>query len=66
MALALDYFFSLRSPYSYLSVPRIATLEREHELDVAVRIVLPLAVRDDRIDLLIWRLEQAGMQRRQP
>jgi 2-hydroxychromene-2-carboxylate isomerase len=47
MALALDYFFSFRSPYSYLSVPRIVELQREHELDVTVRIVLPLAVRDD-------------------
>jgi 2-hydroxychromene-2-carboxylate isomerase len=44
--LDVDFFFSFRSPYSYLSVPRIRALALAHpELAIHVRIVLPLAVR---------------------
>jgi 2-hydroxychromene-2-carboxylate isomerase len=45
MALAIDLFWSFRSPYSYLVTGRIVQLAREYEVDVAVRPVLPLAVR---------------------
>jgi len=44
---AVDLFWSFRSPYSYLATPRLATLAREFEVDIRVRVVLPLAVRVD-------------------
>ena len=47
MALAVDVFWSFRSPYSYLATPRLVALAREYDLDVNVRVVLPIAVRID-------------------
>jgi 2-hydroxychromene-2-carboxylate isomerase len=46
MTLALDVFWSFRSPYSYLATGRLVELEKHYDLEVAVRPVLPLAVRD--------------------
>jgi len=46
MTLSIDLFWSFRSPYSYLATPRLRALAAEYELDVAVRPVRPLAVRD--------------------
>ena len=46
MALALDLFWSFRSPYSYLATPRLVELARDFDVDVRVRPVLPLALRD--------------------
>lgn len=45
MALAVDVFWSFRSPYSYLATPRLVALAREWDVDVRVRVVLPIAVR---------------------
>jgi 2-hydroxychromene-2-carboxylate isomerase len=45
MRLAVDVFWSFRSPYSYLATPRLVELARDYELDVDVRVVLPIAVR---------------------
>jgi 2-hydroxychromene-2-carboxylate isomerase len=45
MTLSVDLFWSFRSPYSYLATPRLRALQREHDVDVNVRVVLPLAVR---------------------
>ena len=45
MTLAIDVFWSFRSPYSYLATPRLVALEAEYALDVNVRPVLPIAVR---------------------
>ena len=45
MALDVDVFWSFRSPYSYLATPRLVRLAHEYEVDVHVRIVLPIAVR---------------------
>ncbi|MCG8588870.1 MAG: DsbA family protein [Proteobacteria bacterium] len=45
MPLALDVFWSFRSPYSYLATPRLATLAERYELEVRLRPVLPIAVR---------------------
>jgi len=42
--LAIDVFWSFRSPYSYLATPRLVALARAYELDVRVRVV-PLAIR---------------------
>jgi 2-hydroxychromene-2-carboxylate isomerase len=46
MSLQVDLFWSFRSPYSYLAVPRVAALEAEYEVEFRVRPVYPLAVRD--------------------
>ncbi len=43
--LSVDVFWSFRSPYSYLATPRLVRLAAEYELDVNVRVVLPIAVR---------------------
>lgn len=45
MTLAIDVFWSFRSPYSYLATRRLVQLAAEYDLDVRVRPVLPLAVR---------------------
>jgi 2-hydroxychromene-2-carboxylate isomerase len=47
MPLAIDVFWSFRSPYSYLATPRLVGLARDYDLDVRVRVVLPIAVRID-------------------
>jgi 2-hydroxychromene-2-carboxylate isomerase len=44
--LEVELYWSFRSPYSYLATPRLVALERDHELAVRVRPVLPIAVRD--------------------
>ena len=41
----VDLFWSFRSPYSYLVTPRLIELERDHDAQVTVRPVLPIAVR---------------------
>jgi 2-hydroxychromene-2-carboxylate isomerase len=38
-------FWSFRSPYSYLATGRIVDLTKRYDVDVNVRIVLPIAVR---------------------
>ncbi len=48
MTLSIDVFWSFRSPYSYLATPRLVDLSESVDLDVRVRPVLPLAVRDPR------------------
>jgi 2-hydroxychromene-2-carboxylate isomerase len=45
MSLNVDVFWSFRSPYSYLATPRLVALEREYDLDLHFRPVLPIAVR---------------------
>ena len=45
MSLAVDVFWSFRSPYSYLATPRLVALARDYDVDVNVRVVLPIAVR---------------------
>ncbi len=43
--LTYDLFWSFRSPYSYMVVPRLLALERDFEVTCRVRPVYPLAVR---------------------
>ncbi len=43
--LSIDVFWSFRSPYSYLATPRLVRCAAEYELDVKIRVVLPIAVR---------------------
>lgn len=45
MTREVDLFWSFRSPYSYLVVPRLLELERDWDARVKVRPVLPIAVR---------------------
>lgn len=41
----IELYWSFRSPYSYLATPRLAEMERDYDLAIAVRPVYPLAVR---------------------
>ena len=45
MMLAADLFFSFRSPYSALAIGRYRELEEDHTVDIALRPVYPLAIR---------------------
>ncbi|TGY88860.1 2-hydroxychromene-2-carboxylate isomerase [Marinicauda algicola] len=47
MSLTLDLFWSFRSPYSYLATPRLRTLQEAWDLDIRVRPVRPLILRED-------------------
>ncbi len=46
MTLTADLYFSFRSPYSYLAVGRYRRLTQTHDVDIALRTVLPIAIRD--------------------
>jgi 2-hydroxychromene-2-carboxylate isomerase len=41
----LDFFFSFRSPYSYLAAPRAFALSDRYAVDVVFRGVIPMAMR---------------------
>ena len=45
MTLSADLYFSFRSPYSYLSIGRYRATTEEYDVDIALRPVYPLAVR---------------------
>lgn len=45
MTLQFDYYFSFRSPYSYLSTPMVAALTERYDMAPRMRVVLPIAVR---------------------
>ncbi|MEP7210255.1 MAG: DsbA family protein [Alphaproteobacteria bacterium] len=45
MTLAFEFYFSFRSPYSYLATPKIAALRQAWDVEVNLRPVLPIAVR---------------------
>lgn len=46
MALVVELYWSFRSPYSYIILPRIAWLEAEHRVSIDLRIVHPAAIRN--------------------
>lgn len=46
MSFTIDVYWSFRSPYCYLALDRILAMHRDYDVDVAVRPVYPLAVRD--------------------
>jgi len=46
VSLHVDLFWSFRSPYSYLVLPRTCALVRDFDVEVHLRPVYPLAVRD--------------------
>ena len=41
----IDFYFSYRSPYSYLILPRMLKLKNEYNIDINFKIVYPLAIR---------------------
>ena len=43
--LTADLYFSFRSPYSYLAIGRYRDLAATHAVDIALRPVYPLAIR---------------------
>ncbi len=45
MTLSVDLFYSFRSPYSYLALPRMLKLVADYDATVNLRPVYPLAVR---------------------
>ncbi len=45
MTLEVDFYFSFRSPYSYLAIPQVEALANEYDLRFNMRIVRPIAVR---------------------
>lgn len=45
MTLTADLYFSFRSPYSYLAIGRYRELSETHDVDITLRPVYPLAVR---------------------
>lgn len=45
MTLTAELYFSFRSPYSYLSVGRYRAMTEEFDLNIALRPVYPLAIR---------------------
>ncbi len=46
MTLSADLFWSFRSPYSYLATKRYRALTDEYDLEINVRPVYPLAIRE--------------------
>lgn len=45
MTLAFDFYFSFRSPYSYLATPQVEALLARYDIVPRMRFVLPIAVR---------------------
>jgi 2-hydroxychromene-2-carboxylate isomerase len=46
MTLTADLYFSFRSPYSYLAIGRYRAMVEEWDVDIALRPVYPLAIRE--------------------
>ena len=46
MTLSIDLYWSFRSPYSYILLPRIIGLQRDFDLGVDLRVVHPAAIRN--------------------
>ncbi|UOR08394.1 2-hydroxychromene-2-carboxylate isomerase [Qipengyuania flava] len=46
MTLTAELYFSFRSPYSYLAVGRYRAMTEKYDLDIALRPVWPLAIRE--------------------
>jgi 2-hydroxychromene-2-carboxylate isomerase len=49
MTINADLFFSFRSPYSYLAIGRYRQMCEDYDLAIALRTVLPIAIRDPAI-----------------
>lgn len=42
----VDFYFSYRSPYSYLILPRVLDLKNNYKVDINFKLVYPLAIRE--------------------
>ncbi len=47
MTLSIDLFWSFRSPYSYLATQCLVDISKSYDININVRPVPPLAVRDN-------------------
>jgi 2-hydroxychromene-2-carboxylate isomerase len=47
----IDFFFSFRSPYSYLAAPRVFALADAYDVEIAFRGVIPMAMRGQAVPL---------------
>ncbi|MEQ1492566.1 MAG: DsbA family protein [Terricaulis sp.] len=45
MTLEFDYYFSFRSPYSYLATPQVEAMMARYDVKPRMRIVTPIAIR---------------------
>lgn len=45
MSEIIDTYWSFRSPYSYLAIEDLLKLRNDYDVDIALRVVLPIAVR---------------------
>ena len=45
-SLKFDIYWSMRSPYCYLALDRIIEIQRRYDVEVNLRIVYPIAIRD--------------------
>lgn len=45
MSLSFDFYFSFRSPYSYLAAPQIEAMAAKYDVMPNMRIVMPIAIR---------------------
>ncbi len=45
MSEVIDIYWSFRSPYSYLAIPELLQLRDDYDVEIALRVVLPIAVR---------------------
>jgi 2-hydroxychromene-2-carboxylate isomerase len=67
MTYSIDLYWSYRSPYCYLGVDRLADMTRSYDLDVRVRPIIPIIVRDPgflkKINPLLFRYIQADAKR---
>lgn len=43
MTLKVDFYFSFRSPYSYLAIPQVEALIARHTFRIAQRLGIPYA-----------------------
>ena len=41
----IDLYFSYRSPYSYLILPRMLKLKEEYDIEINFKVVYPIAIR---------------------
>ncbi len=46
MALSFELYWSFRSPYSYIALPRVMLLTRDFAVEVEMRVVHPAAIRN--------------------
>lgn len=45
MSFSFDFYFSFRSPYSYLATPMVADLMARYPIEPRLKVVMPIAVR---------------------